>query len=170
MIDRRSSPTANLQSMTRAQSSPLCDCVCTVQYNQSLLMLSIHTCSHTYKGLAPAVLSALLCGSTLHTGMVEWVCISGQIGIYNTTKYMCVCASGGGGLLHAWSPPVITPSSGSRPLRTQVHSRGQRPENSLQIAFEVRKCILNSSSLLILPLFFISSSCLLILGTGSVDG
>lgn len=57
-------------------------------------------------------------------------------------------------MLHAWSPPIITPSSGSRPLRTQVHSRGQRPENSLQIAFEVRKCILDSSFLLILTLFF----------------
>lgn len=58
-------------------------------------MLSMHTCTHTYKGFAPALLSALLCGSVLYAGMVECVCISAQIGIYNRTKYVCV--SGGGG-------------------------------------------------------------------------
>ena len=111
VIDRRSSPTANLQSMTRAQSSPLCDCVLTVQCNQSLSVLP----AHIHKASAPAVLSALLCVNALHTGMVEWVCISGQIGIYNRPKCVCVCVRRWG-LLYAWSPPVITPSSGSRPL------------------------------------------------------
>lgn len=75
------------RKLTEHDKSPIITtmwlCVCTVQYNQSPLMLSIHTCTHTHKGCAPALLSALLCGSMLHTGMVEWLCISGQIGIYN---------------------------------------------------------------------------------------
>lgn len=44
VIDRRSSPTQSLQSMTRAQSWPACDCVRTVQYKA---FNNIYTHVHT---------------------------------------------------------------------------------------------------------------------------
>lgn len=57
VIDRRSSPTQNLQSMTRAQSSPLCDCVCTVQCKA---FNAVH--AHTYSTYSVYICSTL-CGT-----------------------------------------------------------------------------------------------------------
>lgn len=54
-------------------------------------MLSIHARTHIQD--LHLLSSAFLCGSMLHAGMVEWLCISGQIGIYNRTKCVCVCVS-----------------------------------------------------------------------------
>lgn len=92
----------------------------------------------------------------LHAGMVDWVCISAQIGIYNRTKCVCVCVVGRWGV----ASRLVSSSNNPPPLGLVLSAHrstvgGQRPENSLQIAFEVRKCILDSSSLLILSLCFI---------------
>lgn len=81
--------------MTGAQSSPLCDGVCMVQYNQSLLILSVHTHTHTHKGLHLLSSFALYCGSMLHTGMAEWTCISVRLGFIPDLS-VCVCQGGGG--------------------------------------------------------------------------
>lgn len=155
VIDRRSSPTQSLQSMTRAQSSPLCDCVRTVQY-KAFNNVYTHTCTRPYGTRRICTCSPPRVAPWKLTGTVERLCISGQIGVRNKTKYVSACV-GRWRLLHAWSPPVITSSSESRPLCTQVRTRGQRPENSLQIAFEVGKCSLDSSAFLILPLSFFLS-------------
>ena len=103
--------------------------VCAVQYTQSPLMLSVHTCTHTSKGSAPDLSSAALWEHAAHI-MVEWVCISAQIGIYNRTKYVCVglvvcvCQEGGAAsrlvspsnnlLLWVSSSPLTGPQSGAK--------------------------------------------------------
>ncbi|XP_010784758.1 WD repeat-containing protein 41 [Notothenia coriiceps] len=56
---RRSSPTENIQSMTRAQSSPLCDCVCSTVYTKPFNAVRTHMHAH----ISPP----LLCESMLHT-------------------------------------------------------------------------------------------------------
>lgn len=58
VIDRRSSPTQSLQSMTRAQSSPVCDCVRTVQYKAFN-----NVCTHVHTPIQYIFAPALLCAS-----------------------------------------------------------------------------------------------------------
>lgn len=70
-----------------------------------------HAHTHTRTHVHTPALQPLAshCGSTPHAGTLECVCISGQIGIYNRTKCVCMHSSRGEGSLHAWSPSVITP-------------------------------------------------------------
>lgn len=72
------------RKLTEHDKSPIITTMwlCVHSTVQGILMLSIHTCTHIHiKSLHLLSSSALHCGSMLHTGMVEWVCISGQIGI-----------------------------------------------------------------------------------------
>ncbi len=117
----------HLQKTYRAWQEPNhhhCVIVCAQYSKAKPLMLSIHTCTHTQRGFTPAHLSVLLCRSKLHTAMLEWVCISGQIGIYKRTKCVCVCvevgvtsrlvSSSNNPLLWVSSSPHTGPQSGAK--------------------------------------------------------